>query len=231
MSPDRLLEGENPQSMFARDARHWIGVYREMIVFKDDLLARVSAQVLKLPASAQSDVTENDIHPIEKQLGRYQRRIEYWYARQWELEGLQIDHGARTITYRERTVGLTRREFQLLIHLISRSPAFVSASQLLVQAWRDASLPEETLRTYVVRLRAKVADLGVPAAIHNRPRRGYALVFEDSDRAMGEGRVGVDGFGGQVSRDPDGHASVARQNGDVHLAASGHKPLRERSGT
>ena len=198
MSPDRLLEGENPQSMFARDARHWIGVYREMIVFKDDLLARVSAQVVKLPASAQSDVTENDIHPIERQLGRYQRRIEYWYARQWELEGLQIDHNARTVTYRDRIVSLTRREFQLLIHLVSRSPAYISPNQLLVQAWHDASLPEETLRTYIVRLRAKVSELGVPAAIHNRPRRGYALVFEDSGPVHGAARVESVGTNGNV---------------------------------
>ena len=198
MSPDRLLEGENPHSMFARDARHWIGVYREMIVFKDDLLARVSAQVVKLPASAQSDVTENDIHPIERQLGRYQRRIEYWYARQWELEGLQIDHNARTVTYRDRIVSLTRREFQLLIHLVSRSPAYISPNQLLVQAWHDASLPEETLRTYIVRLRAKVSELRVPAAIRNRPRRGYALVFEDSGPVHGAARVESVGTNGNV---------------------------------
>jgi hypothetical protein len=177
--PDRLLEGENPKTLVPKDARHWIAVYREMIVFKDDLLGRVRSQMPNLPVSALQDVTDNDIGLIENQLERYQRRIEFWYARQWFLEGLEIDRESRTVTYRERSITLTRRELQLLLTLAERSPVYVSASQLLIQAWHDSRLPEETLRTYIVRLRAKLVDLGVRAMIHNRPRRGYALIFEE----------------------------------------------------
>jgi len=39
--------------------------------------------------------------------------------------------------------------------------------------------PEETIRTYVVRLRRKLTELGAPAQIVNRARRGYSLVFDD----------------------------------------------------
>lgn len=183
---DRLLEGENPKTVFAQDARHWIAVYREMIQFKDELLARVRGQLAHLPAAARSDVSDNDIGLIEDQLNRYKRRIEFWYGRQWVLEGLQIEEESRAITYRERSVRLTKRELQLLVLLVSRSPEYITPTQLLVQAWHDARLPEETLRTYIVRLRAKVAELGVSAEIRNRPRRGYAIVFEEQARAAGE---------------------------------------------
>jgi hypothetical protein len=36
---DRLLEGEDAATIFKQDARHWIGVYRQMIAFKDELLS------------------------------------------------------------------------------------------------------------------------------------------------------------------------------------------------
>jgi len=179
MPEDRLLEGEDPQTVFARDARHWIAVYREMIDFKDQLLARIQDQLRRLPKAARSDVADNDIGLIQDQLGRYKRRIEFWYSRQWELEGLHVDLETRVITYREQSVRLTNRELELLTMLVSRSPQYITARQLLVQAWHDSRLPEETLRTYIVRLRGKVAQLGIGAEIVNTPRRGYALVFAE----------------------------------------------------
>jgi DNA-binding response OmpR family regulator len=176
---DRLLEGENPTTAFKQDARHWIGVYGQMISFKDELLGRIRAQVDTLPPQGRRDVMENDVSILEIQLSRYQRRIEFWYARQWELEGLSIDASRRTIAYRERSIHLTNREYQLFTRLADRSPDYTSAAQLLAEAWHDSRLPEETVRTYIVRLRRKLAELGAPAQIANRSRRGYSLVFED----------------------------------------------------
>jgi DNA-binding response OmpR family regulator len=176
---DRLLEGEDPKTGFPQDARHWIAVYSEMIAFKNDVLGRMRTRVRRLPRAARADVMTNDVEFIENQLGRYQRRLEYWYARQWQLEGLRIDEDTRTIAYRSRSVHLTRRELQLLTTLAGRSPHFLVPQQLLVLAWENAGLPEETLRTYIVRLRNKLVELGAPAEIPNQPRRGYALLFKD----------------------------------------------------
>ena len=148
-----------------------------MISFSDELLARMRMQLENLPAAARKDVLDNDVGLIERQLQRYQRRLEYWFARQWELEGLHIDHDARTITYRDRTVLFSRRELQLVMVLASRSPSYVSSTQLLVQAWHDSRLPAETLRTYLGKVRAKLIELDAGAVIKNRPGQGYALVF------------------------------------------------------
>jgi DNA-binding response OmpR family regulator len=190
---DRLLEGENPATMFKQDARHWIAVYRQMISFKDELLGRIRSQLRTLPLAGRQDVMENDVGVLEVQLSRYQRRIEFWYTRQWELEGLSVDQFARTIAYREEVIRLTRREYQLFDRLAARSPGYTSAAQLLAEAWHDSRLPEETVRTYIVRLRRKLAQLGGPAQIVNRSRRGYSLVFEDNseDRAPAERAAGL----------------------------------------
>ena len=176
---DRLLEGENPTSMFKQDARHWIAVYRQMISFKDQLLGRMRVQVRTLSPAARQEVIVNDVSVLELQLKRYQRRIEFWYARQWELEGLSVDEKTRTIGYRQHAIHLTKREFQLFARLADRSPAYTSAEQLLSDAWRDPGLPQETVRTYIVRLRRKLAELDAPVQIANRSRRGYSLVFDD----------------------------------------------------
>lgn len=179
---DRLLEGENPATTYNQDARHWIAVYRQMIAFKDQLLGRMRAQLEALSPAARQDVIDNDVSVLELQLNRYQRRIDFWYARQWELEGLSIDEATRTIEYREQSIHLTKREYQLFARLAERSPGYTSAEQLLSEAWHDAELPQETVRTYIVRLRRKLAGLGAPVQVTNVSRRGYSLVFDDGPR-------------------------------------------------
>jgi DNA-binding response OmpR family regulator len=179
---DKLLEGENPATTYNQDARHWIAVYRQMIAFKDRLLGRMRSRVDALPPAARQDVIDNDVRVLELQLNRYQRRIDFWYARQWELEGLFIDESTRTIEYREQSIHLTKREYQLFARLAERSPGYTSAEQLLSEAWHDAELPQETVRTYIVRLRRKLAGLGAPVKVANVSRRGYSLVFDERSR-------------------------------------------------
>jgi DNA-binding response OmpR family regulator len=179
LASESFLEGEDPDTAYPQDARHWVAIYRELIAFKSNVLARVQDQVRRLPAASRAEATAADVPLIEAQLMRYRRRLEFWYERQWALEGLVIDQATRTIVHRDRSVMLTRREYQLFMTLVSRPSSHTRSTQLLVEAWHDAGLPEETLRTYIVRLRIKLADLGIPVRIDNKPRHGYALVFHD----------------------------------------------------
>ena len=50
---DRLLEGEDPESLRPQETRHWISVYREMIAFKDDLPERVTGDLMHVSGSGQ----------------------------------------------------------------------------------------------------------------------------------------------------------------------------------
>ena len=154
-------------------------MYRELIGLNEDLLERMHQQLRQLPKATQRDVLDNDVELLGEQLKRYRRRLEFWFARQGQLEGLQIDHDQRSVSYRDRSITLTKREFQLFVLLVSRSPNFVAPNRLLVEAWHDGHLPEETLRTYIARLRSKLASLRATAEIRNRPRRGYAMVFSE----------------------------------------------------
>lgn len=167
--------------MRPKDTKHWISVYREMIAFKDDLLTRVTGNLEHVSAAARSDLSD-DVTLIQGQLDRYRRRMDFWVERQLELEDLTIDTKARTVTYRDNSITLTRREFQLLALLLSRPDKYFSAEQLLVEAWHDGRLPEESMRTYISRLRKKLKELGNGAEVVNKSRKGYTLRFESHSR-------------------------------------------------
>lgn len=174
---DRLLEGEDPGSLRPQDTRHWISVYREMIAFKEELLERVTSDLVNVSAAAKTDLTD-DIMLIDSQLKRYRRRLNYWVARQLELEEIAVDAATRTVTYRDSSVTLTRREFQILATLMTRPEKYFSAQQLLVEAWHDDRLPEESLRTYISRVRKKLQELDAGAQVVNKSGKGYALIFK-----------------------------------------------------
>ena len=167
--------------MRPQDTKHWISVYREMIAFKDDLLARVTGNLEQVSAAARSDLSD-DVTLIQGQLDRYRRRMDFWVERQLELEDLTIDTKARTVTYRDNSITLTRREFQLFALLLSRPDKYFSAEQLLVEAWHDGRLPEESMRTYISRLRKKLKELGNGAEVVNKSRKGYTLTFESHSK-------------------------------------------------
>ena len=175
--PDRLLEGENPESLRPQDTRHWISVYREMIAFKEDLLERVSGDLKHVSAAAKIELND-DVKLIDTQLKRYRRRLTYWVQRQLDLEEIAIDSKTRTVTYRDGSITLTKREFQILAMLMSRPEKYFSAQQLLVEAWHDDRLPEESLRTYISRVRKKLSELDAGAQVVNKSRKGYALIFK-----------------------------------------------------
>jgi DNA-binding winged helix-turn-helix (wHTH) protein len=174
---DRLLEGEDPASLRPQDTRHWISVYREMIAFKEDLLERVTGDLVHVSAAAKIDLND-DVKLIDAQLRRYRRRLTYWVDRQLELEEIAVDARTRTVTYRDNSVTLTKREFQILSILMSRPEKYFSAQQLLVEAWHDDRLPEESLRTYITRVRRKLGELEAGARVVNKSRKGYALIFK-----------------------------------------------------
>jgi DNA-binding response OmpR family regulator len=178
---DRLLEGENPASMRPQDTWHWISVYREMIAFKDDLLKRVIASLERVSPAAKVDLAD-DVTLIQSQLDRYSRRMNFWVERQLELEDLVVDADSRTLTYQDNSITLTKREFQLLAVLLNRPDKYFTAEALLVEAWHDARLPEESMRTYISRVRKKLKTLGNGAEVVNKSRKGYALVFDNRQK-------------------------------------------------
>ncbi len=172
----RGLEGVDLGTTHWEDARHWIGVYADLIRFKVGLLERVNRELPKLHPVAQEAAT-TDLAIIEGQMRGYQTRLDLWYHRLWELHGLQLDPEGQLIRHRGREGHLTKREYQLLQFLIDHPHRFFTVNQLLGRAWADPALFPEEVRNYVRRIRKILAELEIPVELVNRPSRGYSLVF------------------------------------------------------
>jgi DNA-binding winged helix-turn-helix (wHTH) protein len=178
------LAGEDIKTEHWEDARHWLSVYADLLQFKVGLLARVAQDIPKLPPAARNAASE-DLAIIEEQMEGYQQRLDLWYRRVWDLQGLWIDPDGRVVRHRGREAALTRREYQLLNFLIEHPHRYYSAAQILDQAWADPALFPEEVRNYVQRIRKILKQLDIPAQVLNRPKRGYSLVFDGSDRGNG----------------------------------------------
>jgi DNA-binding response OmpR family regulator len=158
-----------------------MSVYADLIQFKIGLLDRVKRELPKLKPAARRAAAE-DLGIIEHQMEDYQVRLDLWYQRVWELQGLWLDPEGQIIRYRGRDESLTGREFQLLNFLLAHPHRFFSANQIMGQAWADPALFPEEVRNYVIRVRKILARLEVPCDLVNRPGRGYSLRFRDDEQ-------------------------------------------------
>lgn len=174
--PSRPLDGEDLDTKRWEDARHWISIYADLLDFKRGILARVRRDVANLAPQAQK-AASTDLEIIETQMAGYQVRLDLWYQRIWELQGLWVDPAGRVVRHLGKEVSLTKREFQLLQFLLDHPHRFFTTSQILGQAWADPALFPEEVRNYVRRLRKILDELAIPADLVNKPGRGYSLLF------------------------------------------------------
>ena len=172
------MEGEDLRTTRADDARHWVSIYTQMLEFKERMLLRLREETRALPAPAAHLVEEDDIAHVEAERDRVQQRLELWRSRHWELAHIDLDRDARSISFNGQVVDLTHRELQLMELLLRAPGRYITAQAVLTQAWHDASLAPEQVRSYVTRLRRKLAEAGIPCKLETRPRRGYRLVFD-----------------------------------------------------
>ena len=170
------LEGEDLTTVHWEDARHWMSIYSDLISFKRGLLARVARDLATLSPIAQRAAAE-DLTIIEDQLEGYQARLDLWYRRVWELQGLWLDPDGRVVRHQGREVRLTKREFQLLQFLLDHPHRFFTADQIKDRAWAEPALFPEEVRNYVRRVRKILTELEIPCDLLNRPKQGYSLVF------------------------------------------------------
>ncbi|HMJ39255.1 MAG TPA: winged helix-turn-helix domain-containing protein [Verrucomicrobiae bacterium] len=174
--PSRPLEGEDIATTRWEDARHWMSIYADLLEFKRGILGRVRRDMASLSPPAQKAAAV-DLEIIESQMDGYQQRLDLWYRRLWDLQGLWLDPAGRMVRHKGHEIALTKREFQLLQFLLDHPHRFFTTTQILGQAWADPALFPEEVRNYVRRLRKILVDLGIPVDLVNKPGRGYSLVF------------------------------------------------------
>jgi len=172
----RPLDGEDITTKRWEDARHWTSIYSDLLEFKRGILGRMERDLTSLHPTAQKAAAV-DLQIIESQMLGYQERLDLWFTRIWELQGLQLDAADRMVRHRGREVSLTKREFQLLQFLLEHPHRYFTTTQILGHAWADPALFPEEVRNYVGRLRKILRELEIPVDLVNKPGRGYSLVF------------------------------------------------------
>ena len=172
------LEGERIETMHWEDARHWMSIYDDLIRFKLSILDRIERELGKLNPVEQKVASEEAAF-IQDQLDRNYARLDLWYRRVWELQGLWVDPESRLLRHKGKEVVLTQREFELLKFLLDHPHRFYTSEQIMGSAWSDAALFPEEVRNYILRIRRILAKLEVPCDVINKPGRGYSLTFRN----------------------------------------------------
>src|SRR6185312_2399773 len=89
---------------------------------------------------------------------------------------LRLDPGTHAARAGDRQVALTPTEFRLLAALAARPGEVVRRRELTAAAWPDGAIVHDnTLDTYVGRLRRKLRELGVADEITTARGIGYSL--------------------------------------------------------
>ena len=172
------LEGEHLETTHWEDAHHWMSIYSDLLEFKRGILDKVRRDLAKLKPDGQR-AAQADLKIIEDQMGGYQKRLDLWYQRVWDLHGLWLDSEGRMIRYKGEEATLTIREFQLLQFLLNHPHRYFTVTEILDQAWAGSALFPEEVRNYVRRLRKILAAMEIPCDLVNRPGRGYSLKFRE----------------------------------------------------
>lgn len=94
----------------------------------------------------------------------------------WEIGGMVVDTGRRTVTRSGSDVALTSIEFDLLEALVRNRPRVVSKQQLLSRVWGygEGEFDDHVVEVHVSALRGKLEAHG-PRIIHTVRGAGYAL--------------------------------------------------------
>jgi DNA-binding response OmpR family regulator len=93
--------------------------------------------------------------------------------RTYHAAGIELDPQRRTATRDGRPLDLSVKEFAVLEALLRARPAFLSAEDLLQQAWDEHADPfTNTVFVTISRLRRKLGD---PPVIQTQPGAGYHI--------------------------------------------------------
>ena len=94
----------------------------------------------------------------------------------FEHKGIILNLNDFTISYRDKSIELTKNEFRILETLLVNKGKIVSRDTLMMKLWQDDNYVEEnTLTVNVTRLRKKLEDLGIDDFIKTKVGCGYII--------------------------------------------------------
>jgi len=174
------LEAHEPD-IRAVDVRHLAGIYEHMRDYKRGLRERVRWRLDRQLGGRMSPAGRTELTALDAEIRWLEERASMWRRRELQSSGLSFDSVSGTVAYRGVAVGLSRLEAALLRVLLEQAGRPCSAADLLRTAWEGDLRSEAQLRNYIVRLRAKLEVLSLPASIQTLRGRGYRLVTGTSN--------------------------------------------------
>lgn len=81
VEPERLLPGEEEDSLHLDDAVHWTKVYSELLDFKRSLLRVAEDRITSMYDAARTEIEETDLKILLAEAERLERRLGFWRAR------------------------------------------------------------------------------------------------------------------------------------------------------
>ncbi|MDF2910273.1 MAG: DNA-binding response regulator, partial [Sporolactobacillus laevolacticus] len=93
-----------------------------------------------------------------------------------EYQGAILHITENLLAYKDQQVELTKNEFRIMYTLMKKAGEIVSRDYIMRALWEDESfIDDNTLTVNMVRLRKKLAALGLEAWIKTKKGQGYQL--------------------------------------------------------
>jgi DNA-binding response OmpR family regulator len=161
MEPEafRRLPGEDHTTLALPEVASWIVIYEELSSVLRLVLSRMDGD----PTSAA----------FRGNLTFVDERLAFWRDRHQAIAGVTIDRKDHSLTFGGRYLKLTRREADLIDFLIRHPGRHFSTRQLTILAWQNSRLSDAQVRTYMMRLRRRLHEVGLEGLITIVRNRGY----------------------------------------------------------
>lgn len=155
------LPGEDLATSALPEVAGWISIYEELAAVLRSVIARADGNA--------------DTESMRGQLIWIESRLAVWRDRHAELAGVVIDRNSHTLTYAGKSIKLTRREADLLDFLLRHPKRPFTSKQLATNAWNNSRLSDAQVRTYIMRLRIRLREVGLEEVITVARNQGYGV--------------------------------------------------------
>jgi DNA-binding response OmpR family regulator len=155
------LPGEDLSTSALPEVAAWISIYEELAAVLRSVISRANGNP--------------EVAGLKRNLLWIEQRLAAWRDRHAELAGVVIDPKSHTLTYAGTSLRLTRREADLLDFLLRHPRRPFTSKQLATLAWQNSRLSDAQVRTYIMRLRTRLQEVGLGHVITVARNRGYGI--------------------------------------------------------
>ncbi|MBC2018793.1 two-component system response regulator VirR [Listeria seeligeri] len=166
------------------DGFYWCNQIREVsnvpIIFLSSRNSRMD-QIMGMNMGADYYIEKPvDLDVLMARINALLRRT-YSYADLEEANVMEHNNvflhiGTNTLTHLEDKIELTKNEFLILYELMKQKGSIVSRDEIMRALWEDESFVDDnTLTVNVVRIRKKLAEIGLDEFIKTKKGQGYMI--------------------------------------------------------